>query len=99
MYLILTLGEIFSRQPNLTKKSISYYQKLFLFLGHIGYHESEERESLIDDMLNGAKMGQYNNLLESLAKHMTSKVFNRIKTFVRGKLGLNYFHFHISTMC
>lgn len=71
----------------------------FVVSGHVGYQESEERESLIDNMLNGAKMGQYNNLLESLAKHMTSKVFHRIKTFVRGKLDLNYFHFHISTMC
>lgn len=57
--------------------------------GLVEYHESEERLSLVDNMLNGAKMGQYNKLLESLAKHMTSKVFHRIKTFVRERKEVN----------
>lgn len=37
-------------------------------------------------MFFGAKMGQYNNLLQSLAKHMTPKVFLRIKKFVKGEV-------------
>lgn len=90
---------LFSRQPNLTKNDFHNIEYYFFVLRLVEYHESEERLSIVDNMLNGAKMGQYNKLLESLAKHMTSKVFHRIKTFVRGKLELNYFHFHFSTLC
>lgn len=59
--------------------------ELFFISGQTGYHKSEERVSLLDKMYIGAKMGQYNNFLQSLAKHMTPKVFLRIKNFVKGK--------------
>lgn len=53
----------------------------------IGYalnHEDEEIFPLLEKMIKGARMGQYNNLLRSLAKSMTAKVFKRIKCFVQG---------------
>lgn len=59
--------------------------KLFFVSGQAGYHEREERLSLLDNMFNGAKMGQYNNLLKWLAKHMTQKEFLRMKNFIKGK--------------
>lgn len=52
-------------------------------LGH-GNHEGGESIPLLENMANGARMGQYNNLLRSLAKNMTEKVFKRIKCFVKG---------------
>lgn len=60
--------------------------ELFFISGQTEYHKSEERVSLLDNMFIGAKMGQYNNFLQSLAKRMTPKVFLRIKNFVKGKV-------------
>ncbi|XP_052702119.1 uncharacterized protein LOC128178800 isoform X2 [Crassostrea angulata] len=57
--------------------------------GQTGYHKSEERVSLLDNMFIGAKMGQYNNFLQSLAKRMTPKVFLRIKNFVKDRREMN----------
>lgn len=56
---------------------------LVFVLGHCNY-EGEERYPLLENMTNGARMGQYNNLLRSLAKNMTEKVYKRIKCFVKG---------------
>lgn len=52
-------------------------------LGH-GNHEGRERIPLLEKMTTGARMGEYNNLLQSLAKNMTDKVLKRIKCFVKG---------------
>lgn len=40
---------------------------------------------LLDNMLKGAIIGRYNELLRSLAENMTSDIFNRMKKFVQGK--------------
>lgn len=53
-------------------------------LGNVCNHEGEVRVQLLENMYKGARMGQYNNLLRSLAKYMTAKVFKRIKCFVKG---------------
>lgn len=51
---------------------------------HALNHEGEERFPLLEKMINGVRMGQYNNFLRSLAKNMTGKVFKQIKRFVEG---------------
>lgn len=60
-------------------------------LGH-GNHDGGESIPLLENMANGARVGQYNNLLQSLAKNMTEKVFKRIKCFVKGIYLLNNNH-------
>lgn len=49
---------------------------------------------LLDNMLKGAIIGRYNELLRSLAENMTSDILNRIKNFVKGK---NYCVFTIKS--
>lgn len=56
--------------------------------GH-GNHEGGESIPLLENMANGAIMGQYNNLLRSLAKNMTGKVLKRIKCFVKDREEVN----------
>lgn len=57
---------------------------LVFALGHGCNHDDEERFPLLEKMINGTKMGQYNNLLRTLSGIMTEKVFKRIKCFVKG---------------
>lgn len=64
------------------------YCVLVFVLGHACNHEGEETFPLLEKMIKGARTGQYNNLLRSLAKDMTGKVFKRIKCFVKGTIVL-----------
>lgn len=57
-------------------------------LGHACNHEGEETIPFLEKWIKGANTGQYNNLLRSLAKDMTGKVFKRIKCFVKGTIVL-----------
>lgn len=57
---------------------------LVFVLGHACNHDSEENFPLLENMINGTRMGQYNNLLRTLSRNMTEKVFKRIKCFVKG---------------
>lgn len=60
------------------------YSVLVFVLGHASNNEDKETFPLLKKMIEGARTGQYNNLLRSLAKDMTGKVFKRIKCFVKG---------------
>nr|XP_034326955.1 uncharacterized protein LOC105349046 isoform X4 [Crassostrea gigas] len=57
--------------------------------GHGCNHDDEERFPLLEKMINGAKMGQYNNLLRTLSRIMKEKVFKRIKCFVKDREEVN----------
>lgn len=64
------------------------YCVLVFVLGHACNHEGEETIPFLEKWIKGANTGQYNNLLRSLAKDMTGKVFKRIKCFVKGTIVL-----------
>ncbi|XP_065942955.1 uncharacterized protein [Magallana gigas] len=57
--------------------------------GHGCNHDDGERFPLLEKMINGTKMGQYNNLLRTLSRIMTEKVFKRIKCFVKDREEVN----------
>lgn len=46
--------------------------------------EGAEAFPLLENMYKGARNWRYNDLLRSLEKHMTTKVFNRIKYCLKG---------------
>lgn len=55
-----------------------------VFVLGYGNYEGGESILLLENMVNGVRMGKYNNFFWLLVKNMIEKVFKWIKCFVKG---------------